>query len=437
MGMVLKLKYNNTDFLDSIMELMIDKNFKLTVNIKSLIVTSFIAYFCYYISRRGISVLLPLTIKYYHLNVIYIGVILFLFNLFYAIGLPIFGKIVDNIGPCRTFVISIFILSVASVSIAMISNNSLFYLMIFIYCIMGFFQSSGWPSSMKIMGYFKEHRSWGKISSMWNLNTVLGGGFSVLIIEFFINKNFFSLKAPFANGWIACSLVLLFPLLIFIFLKDEKFNNKNGKNEKFNIRRQLVEVDFKVYFAGIIYFFVKMLRYSLIFWLPLMISSVGFSFRISAYISIGFEIGGFLGVLLAGYLLDKYFKNNKEKLLYITFASIVLCLIIQIIFLNINYPYFIVGSIIMLGLSICSSDYLLSNVITVFLGKNDIGKVSGLINGIGSLGQMLSGPFIAVALYFFSWNFIFIIFTLIFIILTILCIKISSQFSIANDKKFL
>lgn len=50
-------------------------------------------------------------------------------------------------------------------------------------------------------------------------------------------------------------------------------------------------------------------------WLPLyLVETKGFAMDVSAYASNGFEIGGFVGLVIGGFIADKYFSNNRGRL---------------------------------------------------------------------------------------------------------------------------
>jgi len=67
-----------------------------------------------------------------------------------------------------------------------------------------------------------------------------------------------------------------------------------------------------VLILGAVYFCLKPTRYAIFFWGPLYINEkLGTGMTESAIISVFFELGGPIGVLVAGYLSDKVFESKR------------------------------------------------------------------------------------------------------------------------------
>ncbi|MHC4532694.1 MAG: MFS transporter [Planctomycetota bacterium] len=67
-----------------------------------------------------------------------------------------------------------------------------------------------------------------------------------------------------------------------------------------------------VWIISIMYFFTKMGRYALLFWLPLyMVEHLGYNLAEAGYTSILYEAAGFVGIIAAGYVSDKLFQSRR------------------------------------------------------------------------------------------------------------------------------
>lgn len=77
------------------------------------------------------------------------------------------------------------------------------------------------------------------------------------------------------------------------------------------------------------YFFLKMTRYTLLFWLPLYLtSSLGYSQHSAEYFASYFELLGFLGPLAAAYAIQRWFDERRMVLgAGMLFALALICLL--------------------------------------------------------------------------------------------------------------
>jgi len=67
-----------------------------------------------------------------------------------------------------------------------------------------------------------------------------------------------------------------------------------------------------IWLISLMYFFTKMGRYAIFFWLPLyMVEHLGYSLAEAGYTSILYEAGGFIGIVAAGYVSDKLFQARR------------------------------------------------------------------------------------------------------------------------------
>ena len=65
--------------------------------------------------------------------------------------------------------------------------------------------------------------------------------------------------------------------------------------------------------VGLSYFFLKFLRYALLFWLPYYYEhSLGYSLSLAGYLSTSFEFGGAIGTPLIGYISDYYMNGKRD-----------------------------------------------------------------------------------------------------------------------------
>jgi sugar phosphate permease len=144
-----------------------------------------------------------------------------------------------------------------------------------------------------------------------------------------------------------------------------------------------------VLLMGSIYFCIKFLRYALWSWTPFFLGrNFGAAADNAGYLSVVFDVCGFVGVLLAGYLSDRVFRGRRALISLILLGGMAASF----------WLLYGLGSHSLVAFAVCSGaigfmlygpDSLLSGV-----GAIDVGNVrgalvaAGIINGMGSIGPI-------------------------------------------------
>jgi len=150
------------------------------------------------------------------------------------------------------------------------------------------------------------------------------------------------------------------------------------------------KVVLSVVMCGLTYFCLKFLRYALWSWAPLFIEKTfGVGGTVAGGLSVGFDVGGFAGVIVAGVVSDRIFKGRRSH----TALIMILGLVASCVLL------YTVGSTSMWAMALCFAlvgfmlygpDFLVSGAGAIDVGsKRGAIVAAGLINGIGSIGAIL------------------------------------------------
>ena len=178
-----------------------------------------------------------------------------------------------------------------------------------------------------------------------------------------------------------------------------------------------------VWIAAIMYFFVKFTRYAFLFWLPLYLSeALKYSDQQAGYTSIAYEAFGFFGILAAGYASDYLFKSRRFPI-----SSIMLFCLAFVLYLQPHLsPLGIIPTIISIGLIgffTYGPDSIMSGAAAMDFGKNHgAALAAGVINGVGSAGQLLSPIAVAYVSGKYGWNALFGLFVIVTLIAAFLLI---------------
>jgi OPA family sugar phosphate sensor protein UhpC-like MFS transporter len=168
------------------------------------------------------------------------------------------------------------------------------------------------------------------------------------------------------------------------------------------------------------YFCLKLIRYSILFWLPYYLNKIlGYSKAQAGYQSISFEVGGILGSIAIGYISDRYFPGRRRYVASFMVAALACALLLYTRLAPISVLLNFCG-MALVGFCLFGPDTLISGAAAQDIGgKHDVAKAAGFINGFGSCGAVLQGVATAGISERLGWNALFYFFVLLSVISSI------------------
>ncbi len=180
-----------------------------------------------------------------------------------------------------------------------------------------------------------------------------------------------------------------------------------------------------IYLISIMYFFTKLGRYALLFWLPYyMVEHLGYGLMEAGYTSVLYEAVGFFGVITAGYVSDKFFNSRRMPVGALGMWGLAIICFFHPQLAASGQLGNAIG-ISLIGFFTYGPDALMSAAAAIDAGSQKAAGLSaGVINGVGSFGQMISGFVVAYIASNLGWDSLFYFFVIIaFINGCILAIK--------------
>jgi sugar phosphate permease len=161
------------------------------------------------------------------------------------------------------------------------------------------------------------------------------------------------------------------------------------------------------------YFFLKITRYSLLFWMPLyLVQRMQYSESQAGYTSSLFELVGFSGALIAGYVSDRLMNGRRYPVGATMLFLLAAALLMHPVFARLG-PVAMGCSISLLGILVYGPDLLMSGPASIdAVSPRHAARAAGIVNGIGSLGQLISAYVVAVIVTRFGWDQLFTFFLL-------------------------
>src|ERR1019366_5747361 len=166
----------------------------------------------------------------------------------------------------------------------------------------GFAQSTGGPGNVKAMQEGTSVESRGRVMGVWATCYQVGGIAATAFAAWLLGH----------YGWRAAyfgpaAVLAAVAIAVFVFVRPGPSAPRPGEYaESAGAERRAVALSATVWWYGGSYFFIKLIRYSLLFWLPYYLETVlQYGAGEAGYFSTSFEIGGVCGTMALGALSDR------------------------------------------------------------------------------------------------------------------------------------
>ncbi|MGV8090606.1 MAG: MFS transporter [Mangrovibacterium sp.] len=378
---------------------------------------TWLSYAGFYFCRKNFSVAMPFFSHDLHISNMTLANIITAYSIMYMVGQFVSGFLNDWLGP-RIVVGSGLLIAVISNFFIGIYASSFLFLVFMLFNGAG--QSTGWSGLVRIMSEWFEKRERGIVMGWWTTCYVVGGIISVIFATWWATNNILPGLSWRKAFWAPSLFLLMITVIFWKFIRERPAHSfseitperKSDLVQKKTFRAEEFAVlkDPILWIAGAVYFFTKFIRYTFLFWIPLYLSqNFGYSDANAGYTSSVFEIAGFAGILFAGYLSDKLFRSGR----FSVSALFLFTLGLFFLFQPVISSWGTWGNVLLIGACgflIYGPDSLISAAGAMDISRNNTGLTAGFINGIGSVGQLLSPFFVAYVSEKYGWETLFLVF---------------------------
>jgi len=379
---------------------------------------TWLSYATYYFTRKNVAVVKSRLHDELGITAGQLGTFDTAYLIAYAIGQFASGVLGDRIGPRRLLALGM----LGSAAMALwFGVSSSFWPMLLAFAVNGFFQSTGWPGNVKAMQPFFSASQRGRVMGIWTTNYQAGGLAATALATFLLAR--FGWRAAF---WVPALLVALVGLTLAALLVEKPQDRglcpvetapaeQPGSQPRAQAQALTAQTplwslasDPLLLLLGGSYFVLKLIRYSLLFWLPYYLRRhFHYTESQAGYLSLPFEIGGMFGAVTIGWLSDRYFRTRRLRL-----AAPALLGLGGAIF-----AYQVLGGVSLLanalllsavGFLLFGPDALLSGAVSQEIGgEHATARVAGVINGMGSVGAIFSPLLVAAVSERLGWSALF------------------------------
>jgi sugar phosphate permease len=373
---------------------------------------TWLSYASYYATRKNFSVVKSRLDTDLHVGVAALGAIDTAYLVAYAAGQFLNGALGDRFGARRMIGLGMLATALASCAFGFGSTPPVFLVA---FGVNGLAQATGWPNTVKTMGAWFERSVRGRVMGIWSTNYQVGGLVATAAATALLVRHGWRVAFFVPSAWVA----LVGGVVLLALVERPADRGLSIESEPFvEPESQPVGSPFgammrtpAVWILGIAYFGLKLIRYSLLFWLPFFLTRrLGYDEGASGYMSTAFEAGGIAGCVAVGWLADRRFAANPIRLVVPVLGALAGALVLVRVAAP-HGPAAVVSSLATIGFLLFGPDTLISGAAAQNLGRGRAtASAAGIINGFGSVGAACQGMLTAFVSERFGWDALFLVF---------------------------
>ncbi len=377
---------------------------------------TWLGYFGFYFCRKNLSVANVTMQQEYGFDNNDYALMVGVYSLTYMIGQYLNGYLSDKYGPRIIVGVGMILSIIANLFFGIFGTIGVLTMLA---GLNGIGQSTGWSGLVKNMSTWFRKEERGVVMSWWSTCYVVGGFLGTLFATYWLtNQDFWPEMGLSRAFWMPALVLGVIAAAYILFTRNnpqdkvalDDNSSLNDKEEESVTIKDLLS-NSALWTAAIMYFFIKFTRYTYLFWLPTyLVQALGYSSEEAGYTSSIYEFVGFSGVIFAGYLSDKVFKTQRFPVGALMLFGLTVAFALQPILTGMGTIPTMVA-IGLIGFMTYGPDSLMSGAAAMDIGsENGAAKAAGFINGVGSIGQLLSPFIVAFVSDQFGWEMLFKIF---------------------------
>jgi sugar phosphate permease len=368
---------------------------------------TWLAYATYYLGRKGFSVSKARIVKEVGLSEGTLAAIDTGYLGAYALGQFVSGLIGDRIGARRLVSFGMLFAAITCAAFGAAESGAL---MLVAFTLNGFAQSTGWPGTTKGMAEWTKPERRGAVMGLWCTSYQVGG----------IVATWFCTLMLARYGWRSAFLAPAVCIaavggIVFLTLRPGPYAViRTAPRESVAARVGLDREVFRnptLWSYGAAYFFIKLIRYSVLFWLPYYLhTALGLTESAAGYLSISFEVGGVVGAISIGFLSDKFRHLSRSIIAAIGLVGLAAALLAYA-WLAPSSPILQFSLMALIGGLLFGPDSLVSaSAAQDAGGRSAAARATGFVNGVGSLGALFQGYVTVGIRKAYGWSAVFYVF---------------------------
>nr|WP_240645394.1 MFS transporter [Vibrio mediterranei] len=401
----------------------------------------YLGYAGFYLTRKTFNYTAPALIADLGLDKGDIGMMGTMFYLMYGLSKFVSGIISDRSNP--RYFMGIGLIASGVVNIVFGLSSSLFVLAS-LWILNAWFQGWGWPSCSKLLTTWYSRTERGFFWSLWNTAHNVGGAMIPLLV------GFLTFHYSWREGFIIPGIIsVLIGLFLCWRLRDKPTSMGlptvgQWRNDKLELAQENDGVGLKpkqilwsyvlnnkyIWLLAFSYVLVYIVRTAINDWGNLYLTEQHHYSLINANASVSlFEVGGFVGSLVAGWGSDKLFGGNRGPMnlifamgIFLSVAALWLMPLTNFVFQSAGFfaiGFFVFGPQMLIGMAAAECSH-----------KDSAGAATGFVGLFAYMGAALAGYPLAMVLEQFHWTGFFVVISVCSAVIGLLLLPfLQAQFS--------
>lgn len=373
---------------------------------KRILVTSIIGYAMYYFVRKNLSIAMPAMGKELGISKANLGLFLTLHGLLYGVSKFANGFLGDRCN-ARTFMATGLLLS-AIVNVFFGLSSAVLTLGL-LWMLNGWVQGMGFPPCARLMAHWFSPKELATNYSIWNTSHSIGAGLVVVLCGYLV-----------AYSWRLCFLVpaglaILCSLYLLLFLRDtppslglpeaEGTAQPDSTPEAFSavVLKQVFRNNY-VWLLATGQFFVYTVRYAVLDWGPTLLTEMkGVKLTHAGWMVAAFELSGVAGMLVSGWLTDRFFGGRGARVcvIFMALAGVSVLLFWQLPSQSVWLSTFL---LCLAGFFIYGPQALVGTVVTNLATKRVAATAIGFTAVFAYASTLVSGWGLGLLVDRYGWN---------------------------------
>lgn len=382
---------------------------------------TWLAYASYYLGRKGFSVAKAAVARELGVGIEVLAGIDTAYLVAYAAGQVPSGVAADRFGPRRLVGFGL-IASALACALFGLSHGALMLGACF--ALNGLAQSTGWPGTTKAMVGWVRTQDRGRVMGLWSTCYQVGGIAATALATYLLARSGWRAAFLWPAVWLAGMGVV-----VLLALRTAPAPPAPEPSDPLSLHTPSLPSPLALasarasalrnptlYCYGACYFCIKLIRYSLLFWLPYYLHTAGgLDETESGFLSTSFEIGGTLGSIGLGWLSDRVTsarsalggRDGRAAVSLASLAGLALTLLVYARLEGASVAAHF-ACLALVGALLFGPDALLSGAgAQDAAGPEQAATATGLVNGMGSAGALLQGALTVGVQRAFGWNGLF------------------------------
>ncbi len=379
----------------------------------------YIGYAFFYFSRKSFTFAMPALIRDLGFDKVQLGMLASILSITYGVSKFLSGIMSDKSNPRYFMAIGLILTGIFNIFFGFSSTILMFAIF---WGLNGWFQGWGWPPCAKLLTHWYSKSERGTWWSLWNTSHNLGGA-AIPILAAVIAQYMGWRYAMYVPG-VMCIMAGLFLInrlrdtpqalglpAIEKYRKEPEEEQAAERQTNLSAKQLLFEYVLKnkfIWILGIAYFFIYIIRTGINDWTTLfLVEAKGYSLLKASSTIFWFEIGGFLGSLVAGWTSDHVFKGKRGPV-NVIFALLTTIFVFGMWKVPGGVLLIDTFFIFMIGFSIFGPQMLIGIAAAELSHKKAAGTSTGFVGTFAYIGAATAGAPLGLIMRSWGWEGFFV-----------------------------